>query len=90
MRDYKKDYEEFWKDIVENKDGSLNKDAVMRELSDYSMLLDFVPKVYMEVTGGRVSKTNTTPDAVIGAFIDHLQEVVEFEKECWEEEKEYG
>ena len=36
MEDYEKEYNDFWKDIVENEDGTLNKDQVMRELYDYS------------------------------------------------------
>lgn len=58
-RDYIKDYEEFWKGIVENEDGTLNKDQVMRELSDYSMVLDNCAKAYYTMTDGVISKQNT-------------------------------
>lgn len=37
---YQEEYEDFWKCIVENENGTLNKDQVMRELSDYSMVMD--------------------------------------------------
>ena len=57
--DYKKEYEEFWKDIVENEDGTLNKDQVMRELSDYSMVMDNCARAYSTMTNGRISKQNT-------------------------------
>jgi len=57
--DYKKEYEEFWKDIVENEDGTLNKEQVMRELSDYSMVMDNCAKAYSTMTNGRISKQNT-------------------------------
>lgn len=59
MKDYKKEYEEFWKDIVENEDGKLNKDQVMRELSDYSMVMDNCASAYSTMTNGRISKQNT-------------------------------
>ncbi len=60
MRDYEQDYEDFWKEIVET-NGFVNIDQVKRELSDYLILLDNVPKVYEHVTGGLVSKPLTDP-----------------------------
>jgi hypothetical protein len=45
MEDYKKIYEDFWKEIVENKDGSLNKLQIMKELYDYSNVMDNCSKV---------------------------------------------
>ncbi len=66
-RDYKKVYEDYWKDLVE-KGGVLDKDAVMRELSDYEFMLDQVPIVYCEVTGNRISKPNTYAFEVINQF----------------------
>ncbi len=63
MENYQKVYEKHWKDIVENQDGSLNKDQIMRELADYNVMLNNVPKVYMEVAN--LSKPLTKPEAVI-------------------------
>lgn len=57
--DYKQEYEEFWKNIVENEDGTLNKDQVMRELADYSMVMDNCARAYYTMTQGRISKQNT-------------------------------
>lgn len=57
--DYKQEYEEFWKDIVENADGTLNKDKVMRELSDYSMVIDNCTRAYDLLSDGAISKPNT-------------------------------
>lgn len=56
---YQEEYEEFWKDIVENEDGTLNKDQVMRELSDYSMVMDNCARAYSTMTKQRISKQNT-------------------------------
>ncbi len=39
MTEYEKEYEDFWKAIIENEDGSINKDQLMRELSDFSVLI---------------------------------------------------
>ncbi len=63
MENYQKVYEEFWKDIVENEDGTLNKDQVMRELADYSVILKSVPEVYIEVAN--LSKPLTKPEVII-------------------------
>lgn len=57
--DYKEQYNNFWKDIVENKDGTLNKDQVMRELSDYSMVMDNCAKAFCLMTHSLISKQNT-------------------------------
>lgn len=66
--DYIKEYEEFWKGIVENEDGTLNKDQVMRELSDYSMVMDNCAKAYCLMTKQNISKQNTMFFEVEGIF----------------------
>ncbi|WP_268517302.1 hypothetical protein [Bacillus atrophaeus] len=40
MADYKDVYESFWKQIIEDEKGNINKDQLMKELSDYKYLLD--------------------------------------------------
>lgn len=67
---YQEEYEDFWKDIVENEDGTLNKDQVMRELSDYSMVMDNCAKAYCLMTHQRISKQNTMFFEVEGIFND--------------------
>lgn len=69
-KDYKKEYEDFWKAIVENEDGTLNKDQVMRELSDYSMIMNNCALAYSEMTNERVSKQNTKFFEVRNIFYD--------------------
>ena len=68
-------YEEFWKDIVE-KDGVLDLDQVKKELFDFLVLMRFVPKVYMHITNGQISKPNTDPDVVINMSDDVLNQCV--------------
>lgn len=72
--DYEQTYTDFWKGIVEHADGSLNRDQMMRELHDFHALLDEVPKVYDEVTGGRISKPNTAAHHVIGEANERSEE----------------
>lgn len=65
MKKYEEEYEEFWKPIIEYPDGSINKTQLMRELSDYSKVIEYCSKVYWELTGGTISKPLTYPEVVI-------------------------
>ena len=49
-----------WLELIDirNHDGSLDEEAVMNELRDYSFILDQVSEVYDYVTNGRASKPN--------------------------------
>ena len=69
MQDYEKEYEDFWKDIIEE-DGVVNMDQVKRELSDFSKIIGNVGKVYDHVTCGQVSKPLTDSDVVIALHDD--------------------
>ena len=62
-------YNTFWKELVENPDGSLNLQAVKNELFDYHGLMEEASKVYHDVTGGNISKPNTAAVHVI-AYAD--------------------
>ncbi len=75
--DPEQQWREFWQEICTNADGSINLEQVKKELSDFSMLLSWVPRVYMHVTGGRVSKVNTWPSVVISLHDEHVDELVE-------------
>ncbi|MCP4569001.1 MAG: hypothetical protein GY841_15615 [FCB group bacterium] len=66
--DHLRMFDFYWKDLVTNEDGSWNFDQVKKELHDYAICLDEVPKVYMHVTGGMLSKPNTCAFYVIDAF----------------------
>ena len=74
--DPERQWVEFWAPICAP-NGSLDLEQVKRELSDYSMLLSYVPRVYDHATGGAVSKPNTTPAAVCSVIDDHIQDLVE-------------
>jgi len=72
-KDYKKVYADFWKDIVET-NGVLNLDKVQRELSDFHFLMEEAPKVYMGVSGGMISKTNTHAFEVLNLFEEKFED----------------
>lgn len=64
-------FQDFWADIV-CPDGVWDWEQVKRELADYRFLLKEVPKVYIEVSNGRISKPNTYAFEVIRVFEDHF------------------
>lgn len=75
-------------------DGSIDEDAMLREISDYEFVLLEVPKVYCHVTGGRISKPNTHASAVIGEVDEQVDQGIEKAKreaveECAEAAKWY-
>ena len=73
-KDYKQEFNDFWKGIVCDKDGNLILDQVMRELSDYSNLIENATIVYDHATGGKISKVNTDPDVVCSVIDDYMNE----------------
>jgi hypothetical protein len=78
-------WEQTWKEIVCNADGTINADLVKLELSDFSMLLRYYAVVLQHATGGRISKENTHPSAIMAVIDDYISERV---AEAVEEELE--
>lgn len=74
--DYVTTYNDFWKDLVENPDGTLNHDQLMRELADYHMVMGQVRQVYCHITNGRISKLNTLANTVIAVADERIEEIV--------------
>lgn len=69
-------FDEFWRPIVCNPDGCINQDKLNAELWDYYTFMGTAAKVYDGITGGRVSKINTLPEAILAENEDHLQRCV--------------
>lgn len=61
-------YQEFWKDIICNEDGSINVEQLKKELYDCSRMMDNVPIVYSEVTGGTLSYPTYKAETVVNIF----------------------
>lgn len=80
MSEVEKVYKEFWEEIICN-DGEIDIEQVKKELHDYHFMLESVPKVYMEITGGRISKPNTCPYAVIDEYWENVTRIVNKELE---------
>lgn len=70
---------EFWKGIVCNTDGTVNLEAVAKELCDFSFVMNQVSKVYDHITGGRLSKCNYYADTVKDAADEHYASLYEEE-----------
>lgn len=71
----KPDYEwdNFWKEIIV-KNGEVDIDQLKKELSDYSMLIKHLSEIYMELSGGCISKPNTYPYEVISLYHQDLSD----------------
>lgn len=63
----KKEVIEFWKPIIYKK-GKIDEKQVMKELSDYKFIMEQVPKVYCEITGGLLSKLMYPANVVLEEF----------------------
>lgn len=61
-------YNDFWKDIVENEDGTLDKEQVKKELCDFSMIMENCTSAYMLASGYIISKPNTMFSEVQSLF----------------------
>lgn len=72
---YTKIWDDFWKEICTNPDGSLNLDQIQRELSDLYLMMAWIPVVYDHVSGGMVSKALTWPSVVCSLADDHTNDV---------------
>ena len=67
--------EKFWASIVAP-DGELIVEQVMRARADYSALVSRVSKVYMHITGGRMSKTSYTAEGVIEVADEYIERLI--------------
>lgn len=71
MSDYdrvEKIYQDFWKSIICDKEGNTDIEQVKKELCDFYKVIQEVPKVYSEVTGGLLSKPLYDASVVIQVF----------------------
>ena len=66
LEDYQVVYENFWKEIVEDENGIVNMDQVARELADFRVMIDNVPRIYEEISG--LSKPLTDPKYILAAL----------------------
>lgn len=63
-------YQDFWKEIICDKDGNIDIEKVKNELHDYYIMLEEVPKVYSEITDGILSNPLYDAETVLSFFRD--------------------
>lgn len=80
-------FQNFWKDIICNADGTINVEQVKKELADFHFVMEQVPKVYCHITGDLLSKVMYDAGSVIACADDRLNELIEEAKKDWEEDQ---
>lgn len=68
-----KNYNDFWKELIEP-EGMFDKIQLMKELYDFSVVMEEVSKVYYEISNGKFSKINTDSIYILQEFYDRLDE----------------
>lgn len=70
------DTNNFWKEIVV-KDNELNVEQIKKELHDFYFIMEQIPRVYMAVTGDKLSKVMYSAETVIAEFEDYVSREIE-------------
>lgn len=65
-------WQNFWKGLVCDDDGNVDMEQIKRELYDYNIALDEVPKVYCEITKNTLSKINYKAESVLRIFREEI------------------
>lgn len=69
----RKDAAKFWAELFP---GGASNDDIQKELSDFHFMMREVPKVYMAITGGKLSKPNYHASTVIGEFEQYMEDCI--------------
>lgn len=80
---------EFWLPLLSDGTGIIDLgedwEKVAVELYDYKVLMDNASKVYCELSGGKISKTNTKAEDVIAAVFDSINEAHDEQVEYYQQ-----
>lgn len=89
-------WDTIWKDLIEHPDGTLDKEALKKELHDYAVLFQSVQLAYSTLTGGEVSHPFTRLDVLL-SYVDMYNEEMKIlqedvkntkQKEVFKEERD--
>ena len=81
MDNYKTLYESFWKEIVEDENGNLDKEVVMKELFDYRVISDHCASAYRLVSNNAVTNIGVTSKALKKVLQTNLKDMFEKNKD---------
>ncbi len=70
----KEESDSFWLPIIQDKHGNISKKKVLRELSDFSFILEQIPLIYCHITGDKLSKPMYHASTVIQQADDYYEE----------------
>ncbi len=76
--DFKKESDEFWKEII-YQDGKIDEEQVLKELADHYFMLEEIPKVYCHATGGLLSKQMYYATSINPVISDYITKSIEEE-----------
>lgn len=63
----------YWDNYVFSEEYPFNKENAYKELSDYYFILEQLPKIYMELSGGMCSYPNYPASSIIQAHNDYVE-----------------
>lgn len=72
-------WQELWKGIVTNEDGSINLEQLKKELWSASFIADQCSEVYYTLTNGTLSKPNYYASGVISCYEDQQEKLIDKE-----------
>lgn len=82
-------WKQFWEPLLIKSNGKIHMEQMKKELSDFYVLIHYIPEIYCEVTGGMVSKHLTCPSAVIREYQNNVERQCEYAVEDAKEEIYY-
>jgi hypothetical protein len=68
-RNYEKDWQEFWKDIV-TEYGNLDLEQIKKELSDYKMMMETLSEINSELSDGLLSYPTYPAKTILNVFYE--------------------
>lgn len=69
-KEVEKVWQEFWKDIICDENGNIDLEQIKKELYDFHIVMNEVPKVYSEITGGMLSYITYPAETVLEVYHD--------------------
>lgn len=88
-KSWNKEWETFWKPLLMT-NGKFDEEKIKNEIHDYDFIIEQLPKVYCEVTGGLLSKHFYQAETVISAFEDYVDLLIKSALADYKQESEAG